>query len=348
MRIIIATVQVPFIRGGADAHAEGLKDALLASGSQAEIVAVPFKWYPPETILDHMLACRLLDLTEVAGTPIDLLIGLKFPAYLIPHPKKVLWILHQHRTAYDLWDHPLGDLIESANGIEVRDAIRQADRQIIPQSRAVYANSGNVAKRLKLYCGIDSTPLYHPPPYAEHFYCAPAEEYLLFPSRLCHPKRQSLVLESLARTKQPVRVRFTGNSDRQSYGDELKALARKLKVHGRVEWLGQVSEEDKRHLYARALAVIYPPFDEDYGYVTLEAMLAAKPVITCTDSGGPLEFVRHEQTGLISEPASDSLAGALDRIWVERQQAKEWGKAGRALYDTMEITWPGVVRKLLS
>ncbi len=348
MRIIIATVQVPFIRGGADAHAEGLRDALLASGSEAEIVAVPFKWYPPETILDHMLACRLLDLTEVAGTPIDLLIGLKFPAYLISHPKKVLWILHQHRTAYDLWDHPLGDLIETANGMEVRDAIRQADRQIIPQSRAVYANSGNVAKRLKRYCGIDSTPLYHPPPYAEHFYCAPAEEYLLFPSRLCHPKRQSLVLEALARTKQPVRVRFTGNSDRQSYGVELKAMARKLKVQGRVEWLGQVSEEDKRHLYARALAVIYPPFDEDYGYVTLEAMLAEKPVITCTDSGGPLEFVQHEQTGLIAEPASDSLAAALDRIWVERQQAKEWGKAGRALYDTMEITWPGVVRKLLS
>ncbi|MGI9168338.1 MAG: glycosyltransferase family 4 protein [Pyrinomonadaceae bacterium] len=348
MRIIIATVQVPFIRGGADAHAEGLRDALLASGRQAEIVAVPFKWYPPETILDHMLACRLLDLTEVAGTPIDLLIGLKFPAYLISHPKKVLWILHQHRTAYDLWDHPLGDLIETANGIEVRDAIRQADRQIIPQSRAVYANSGNVAKRLKHYSGIDSTPLYHPPPYAEHFYCAPAEEYLLFPSRLCHPKRQSLVLEALARTKEPVRVRFTGNSDRQSYGVELKAMARKLKVQGRVEWLGQVTEEDKRHLYARALAVIYPPFDEDYGYVTLEAMLAAKPVITCTDSGGPLEFVQHEQTGLIAEPASDSLAAALDRIWVERPQAQEWGKAGRALYDTMEITWPGVVRKLLS
>ena len=40
-----------------------------------------------------------------------------------------------------------------------------------------------------------------------------------------------------------------------------------------------------------ALGVIFPPLDEDYGYVTLEAMLAAKPVITCTDSGGPLEFV---------------------------------------------------------
>jgi glycosyltransferase involved in cell wall biosynthesis len=190
--------------------------------------------------------------------------------------------------------------------------------------------------------------LYHPPPHAEHFYCAPAEEYLLFPSRLTHPKRQSLVLESLARTKQPVRVLFSGNSDRQSYGDELKSLARKLRVHNRVEWLGQVSEEKKRDLYARALAVVYPPFDEDYGYVTLEAMLASKAVITCTDSGGPLEFVQHEQTGLISEPVDESLAGALDRVWTEREHAKEWGNAGRVLYDKMKITWPDVVKKLLS
>src|ERR1700730_9971332 len=124
MRILIATTQVPFIRGGAEAHAEGLRDAFLAEGHDAEIVAIPFKWYPPELILDHMLACRLLDLTEVAGTPVDVLVGLKFPAYLVHHPNKILWILHQHRTAYELWEHPLGDLIYSPNGVQVRDAIR--------------------------------------------------------------------------------------------------------------------------------------------------------------------------------------------------------------------------------
>src|ERR1051325_4195514 len=126
MRIGIATVQTPFVRGGAELHAEGLQRALQRAGHMAEIIAIPFKWYPPERILDHMLACRLLDVSEVVGTPIDLLLGLRFPAYLIPHPNKVLWILHQFRTAYELWDHQLGDLIYSANGVEVRDAIRRA------------------------------------------------------------------------------------------------------------------------------------------------------------------------------------------------------------------------------
>ena len=348
MRILIATSHVPFIRGGAEIHAEGLRDALLAEGHEAEIIAIPFKWYPPERILDHMLACRLLDVTEVAGTPVDMVIGLKFPAYLIPHPNKVLWILHQHRTAYELWDHPLTDLVYYPNGTEVRDAIREADRQLIPEARAVYANSRNVAERLKQYCGIASQPLYHPPPGAEKFYSSKAEDYLFFPSRLCLPKRQSLVLEALARTREPVRVRFAGSPDKPSYEEELQALARSLRVHNRVEWLGTVEEEEKRDLYARSLAVVYPPMDEDYGYVTLEAMLAQKPLVTCTDSGGPLEFVLHEKTGLVVEPTPDALAGAFDTLWSGRERAREWGAEARARYESLDLTWARVVKTLLS
>ena len=143
------------------------------------------------------------------------------------------------------------------------------------------------------------------------------------------PKRQSLVLEALAHTKKPVRVRFAGAADQPAYQNELKSLARKLRVHNRVEWLGQIDEPEKRELYARALGVVYPPIDEDYGYVTLEAMLASKPLIVCTDSGGPLEFVRHEETGLIAEPEAASLAKAFDRLWEDRSAAKKWGEAGQ-------------------
>jgi glycosyltransferase involved in cell wall biosynthesis len=348
MRILIATTHVPFIRGGAEAHAEGLRDALVAAGHEAEIVAVPFKWYPPEKILDHLLACRLMDLSEVAGTPVDLLIGLKFPAYLIPHENKVLWILHQFRTAYELWDHPLGDLIYSPNGDQVRDAIREADRRLIPEAKKVFANSANVAARLHEFCGLEAAPLYHPPPHAEEFYCRPAEDYFFLPSRLCHPKRQALVVEALALTKQKVRVRFAGTADSPSFADELKALSRKLGVSDRVDWLGQISESTKRELYAAARGVVYPPIDEDYGYVTLEAMLASKPVITCTDSGGPLEFVEHEKTGLIVAPDAGAIAAAMDELWLSAGEAKRMGEAGRARYEGMDISWENVVRKLIS
>jgi len=347
MRVLIATTQVPFVRGGAEIHAEGLRSALTDAGHEAEVVAVPFKWYPPEKILDHMLACRLLDLTEVMGTPVDLLIGLKFPAYLIPHDNKVLWVLHQFRTAYELWDHPLGDLIYEPRGVEVRDAIREADKKVFPEAKRLFANSANVAARLKFFCDVDAEPLYHPPPGAANFYSAPAEDYFFFPSRLCLPKRQSLVLEALALTTAPVRVLFAGTADEPSYTSELQKLASKLGVNKKVEWLGHITDNQKFDLYARALAVIYPPIDEDFGYVTLEAMLSGKPVIVCSDSGGPLEFVRHEENGLIAAPEPAALAEALDRIFEDRSLAARWGMAGKDLYTEMKISWPSVVENLV-
>jgi glycosyltransferase involved in cell wall biosynthesis len=143
-------------------------------------------------------------------------------------------------------------------------------------------------------------------------------------------------------------VRFAGSADEPPYMAELQALSRKLKVDRRVEWLGHVSEEKKRALYAHALGVIFPPLDEDYGYVTLEAMLAAKPVITCTDSGGPLEFVRSGETGLVTEPTPAALAGAMDDLWGDRHWAKRQGEAGCTYYHNIGISWPDVVRRLLS
>ena len=146
----------------------------------------------------------------------------------------------------------------------------------------------------------------------------------------------------------PVRVCFAGVPDAPAHASELKDLAREKQVHHRVKWLGFISEEEKHRFYAQAKAVVFPPLDEDYGYVTLEAMLSSKPVITCTDSGGPLEFIRHEETGLISKPTPSALADAFDRIWDNPKIAKSWGEAGRDLYDSMDITWSNVTERLLA
>jgi glycosyltransferase involved in cell wall biosynthesis len=346
MRVAVATVQVPFVRGGAEICAQGLVDALRSAGHQAELVAVPFKWYPPECILDHMLACRLLDLDESCGNRVDRVIGLKFPAYLIPHPNKVVWALHQHRTAYELWSDALCDLIHFPNGVQVRDAIRHADRYLLSQAKAVYTISANVSRRLKGFSDIESEPIYHPPQHAEQFFSASAEDYLFFPSRINRLKRQRLIVESLAGTRHPVKVRFAGAFEEPGTEEALWTLAQQLKVDSRVEWLGEITEEEKRRQYAHALGVIYPPVDEDYGYVTLEAMLASKPLLTCTDSGGPLEFVRPDETGLVAEPNPDALAAALDQLWEDRDRSRRWGRAARAEYERRDISWTTVVRRL--
>jgi glycosyltransferase involved in cell wall biosynthesis len=349
MRVLIATVKVPFIHGGAEVLADNLLQALQAQGHNADIVAIPYKHYPPERILDHMLVCRLLDLTEAFGNSIDRLIALKFPAYLIPHPNKVLWILHQHRQAYDMWAHPQGgDLMLAANGHVIRDAIHQADRNLIPEAKTVFTLSANVSHRLKQGCGIDSSPLYNPPAGAASFYCSEPLDYLFFPSRISILKRQTLVLQALGHTRHPVRVVFAGAADSPHLQQECEAMVWRLGLDGRVQFLGHVAEDKKLQLYAESRGVIFPPLDEDYGYITLEAMLSRKPVITCTDSGGPLEFLIHRQTGLAVEPSAEALAESLDEIWADRSRARQWGLAGRKRYEDLHISWENVVSKLLA
>ncbi len=348
MRVMITTTQVPFVRGGAEMLAENLALALREAGHEAEIVSVPFKWYPPEKILDHMLACQLLKLEEVCGTRVDRMIALKFPAYLIPHPNKVLWLLHQHRTAYDAWDSPLGDLIHTGEGQAVRAAIQAADGQAIPEFAAIYTLSRTVSDRLLRFNGIASTPLAHPPPGAEQFYPGEYGDYILVPSRMNAAKRQILILQALRLTKQPVRAVFVGGADAPDYEAQLHRLCAEGHLRGRVEWLGAVPEAAKRALYAGCAAVAFVPIDEDYGYVTLEAMLSHKAVVTCTDSGGPLEFVGHGQTGLVVAPEAGAIAEALDALWRDRAYAARLGHAGYESYQARGFNWASVVTRLLA
>jgi glycosyltransferase involved in cell wall biosynthesis len=348
MRVLALTTQVPFVRGGAELLAEGLIRALIAAGHEAEIVAIPFKWYPPERIFDHMLLCRLFDLSEACGDNIDRVIGLKFPTYLVPHPHKVLWLVHQHRSAYDLWQSPYGDLDHWPNGRQIRQSIIHADNQAFTEAEAVYTIAGNVSKRLHQFNSVAAKPLYSPPFGAENFYCETAEDYFFFPSRLNIMKRQKLVIEALAHTQNPVKVVFAGKSDDQRMQAEIQTLVTQQRLQARVELLDEISEAEKLSRYARAIGVIYPPLDEDYGYVTLEAMLSSKPVITCQDSGGTLEFVDDHVTGYVTEPTAIALAAAMDTLWDDRALAQQLGKMGRDRYASMNISWNNVVQQLLS
>src|ERR1700691_225263 len=348
MKILVATSGVPFIRVAAEILAGSLLEELSEAGHEAELTVIPFKDYPPNRIPDQILACRLLDLTESCGIRIDRVIGLNFPAYLIPHPHKVIWLQHQHRSAYDLWDQPAaGGLVHSPDGPVIRETIRRADRELIPGAEAIYTQSLKVSDRLLRYCGIAAAPLYYPPANALLFYKSPPADYFFFPSPINAANRQWLAIQALAQCRERVRIRFAGEPGSRTQQAECVHAARKLKLNDRIEWLGGVSEDRKRDLYAHCLGVVFPPADEDYGCVTLEAMLSSKPVITCSDSGGPLEFVLDRQTGLVAQPTSESLAQAMDMLWADRGCGAAMGEAGRARYRDLHISWANVVEKLL-
>ena len=343
--ILICTTQVPFTTGGAESHVEGLRRALIQAGYNAEVVALPFKWYPPSEILQSALAWRLLDLSEANGKAVDLVIGMKFPAYLVAHERKVLWIMHQHRAAYNLWDTPFDDLSTYPEGAQIREWIRNADNRLIPQAKKVFANSKTVAERLRRYNQIESEPLYHPPPRADNLKCGEPGDYIFYPSRLEPQKRQELLIEAAQYLQSPVKIVLAGGSgDAKRY----ESLVKQHKVGDRVSLRGFVEESEIIDLYANALGVCYLPFDEDYGYVTLEAMLSGKPVVVANDGGGATEFIENDREGIIVAPEPRAIAESLDSLYADRERARLMGQRGKEKLTAMNLSWQHVVSKLVN
>ena len=319
--------------------------ALKDRGHTVEVVRLPFKWYPPERIPEHILAARLFDLTESSGDKIDLLIGLKFPAYYIKHPNKVLWVLHQHRPVYDLWGTPYQDIPNTLEGINIRNTIINADNNLLREAKKIFTISKTVTDRLKKYNNIASQALYHPPINYEKMRSESFDNYILYPSRISILKRQQLVINAMQYTKSNLKLLIAGRPDS---GYILKMVTDEIKknhIEDKVKLLGEVSEEEKIKLYANCRAVVFTPFNEDYGYITLEAFYSKKPVITCTDSGGPLEFVDNGTNGLIVEAEPEAIAEAMDK-YSDPSTAEVMGKNAYEKIVSMDISWDNVVKAL--
>ena len=339
MRVVVAAPQVPFVRGGAELMADGLVSALRARGHDAELVTIPFKWYPGTRVLDQALLWRLADLTESDGRPIDRVIATKFPAYCVRHPNKVAWVLHQFRQAYDYDRTELGQFDESPEGRATRRAVERLDAVALGEARRVFATSQNVADRLRRFNDIEATVLPHPPqslPYRE----AEPEGFVLSVNRLDRAKRIDLLIEAVRR-EPSLRVVITGEGPDR---DRLERLASGL--NGQVRFAGRVDDAELADLYARSLAVFYAPIDEDFGMVPYEAFLSSKPVITARDAGGPLEVVRDRETGVVVAPDPAAIAQACAYLAANVDEAKAWGRAGRAIAE--RVTWDACVDALLS
>jgi len=341
VRVAIATTQVPFLSGGAEALASGLREALARRGHEAEIVTLPFRFFPAEEVSRGMRAWEAEDFMRLNLYEPHHVICLKFPAYGLAHPKKSLWLCHQHRAAYDLFDAARAGDVDRA----LRDDVAAFDARHLAEVSPRRTISKRVSERLRAATGIESAPLYHPPPDAELLYCERAQPYVFFPSRVEDAKRQELLVRAMSLTHAPVHAVFAGLGGQL---DAMHKLAASLHVDSRVRFLGHVSREEKLALYAHCAMVFFGPRDEDYGYVTLEAMLSSKPVVTCRDSGGPLEFVSDGETGLVCEPDPLEVARAIESLAAAPERAARMGRAGRERAAALLPSWDAVVDALLA
>lgn len=344
MKIIICAVQVPFTKGGAEVNSETLYKEMLKRGYDVDFINIPFKWYPPQQIVKSALAWRMLDLTEYDGKKIDLAICTKFPSYMIKHPNKVAWIFHQHRPAYDLKDTIYDDIKNYHEGESFRQMIINMDNSVLKELRKIYTNSKTVSRRLKKYNNTDSEPLYPPLKDEEKYYCKSYGDYIFAVSRLDSLKRIDLLIKAMEHVKSDVRCKIAGTGPVMK---DLVDLTKKLKLINKVEFLGYVDDEKLYDLYANALTVYFAPFNEDYGYVTIESFRSKKSVITLNDSGGPLELIENGINGFITHSDPKEIANKIDLLYEDKSLAERMGNDGDIKIGKLNITWDNVIKKLV-
>ena len=340
MRILIPSIQVPFISGGSTLMTQGLKNALIKAGHQVEIVTIPFKFSPNSYVSDLIDIWKEQDFNNFNGYKIDMVIALQFPAYYVKHDNKVLWLMHQHRAMYELFD----EKNTNEDDLKLKEKINATDSSKLAKIAKRFSMCENVSKRLLKYNSLVSTPVYHPPAYEENFYCEQSYDYIFYPSRLEELKRQDLLIEAMRYTTTDVCAIIAGDGGQKK---NYSKLIHRYNLEKKVKLVGFISQAEKQTYYARSLGVFFAPFDEDYGYITLEAMLSSKPVITCEDSGGPLEFVEDKKTGFILKNDPKAIAKKIDWLYLNKKEAKKLGQNALQSYKNKNITWDSVVKKLL-
>lgn len=341
--VLVCETQVPLVRGGAELLVQQLVEELRRRGVATDKVALPFKWYPKEEILSHAAAWRMLDLSESNGRPIDLIITTKFPTYFARHPRKVCWLVHQHRAAYELCGTEYSDFGHEEIDVGLRDRLMALDEEMLAECRGLYTISRTVSARLQTYNGLGSTPLYHPPLLAAKLSPGPFGDYVLSVARLEKNKRVDLAVRAMAYLPRHLRIIVVGEG---SHRPVIERAASEAGIADRINFVGAVADDDLVTLYRECLALVYVPYDEDYGLATLEAFLAGKPVVTARDSGGTLEFVEDGVNGYVTEPHPEAIAAAVAQLDSKRAAAESLGAAGRGR--AAQISWDAVIERLLS
>ncbi|HEX5585348.1 glycosyltransferase family 4 protein [Gaiella sp.] len=341
MRIAVLRPQVPFAHGGVEIFTDELVEELRARGHDADLLSIPFKWYPGARVLTQAFLWRMLDLDEADGRKIDIVVATKFPSYVVRHREKRVWLVHQFRQAYELDGTELGQFGPSPEERALRRRVQALDRVALGEATRLFATSPNVAGRLERSTGLVAEVIPHPPQRLA-YHSAPAGGFVLSASRLDRAKRVDLLLDAAALQPGFDVVIASDGPDRE----RLEGIARARGLDGRVRFEGRVSAERLADLYATCTAVFYAPVDEDFGMGPYEAFLSGKPVITTTDAGGPLDVVHDGETGVVVAPEPEEVARVAAWLHDHATEAEALGRAGKALAD--EVTWDRAIARLLS
>jgi len=341
-RIAVVTSSPPMAEGGHMVIARSLLQALREAGHEADLVVTPQNRFGRQGAA--YLAAWLTDVGLAQAGTIDQVISLRYPAFAVRHDRHVCWLNHTMREYYDLWARfsrglsPQGRLKERVR----RGLIRTADRYLLTRNvDRLFTISETVRRRLSMWRSVRAGVL-HPPAPPRAYRCEAYGDFVFMVSRLTPLKRADLLIEALASIEgRGVRAVIAGEGEDRS---RLDRLADEYGVADRVTFTGGIGDAELVDYLGRCRAVCFAPFDEDYGFVTVEAFASRKPVVTCTDSGGPTELVEDGVHGFVVPPSPAALGARLRELMDDAALAGRLGEAAHARGAT--LTWEHTVQQL--
>jgi len=373
---IVAPSPVPFTVGGAEKLWWGMLEYINKhTKHQCELIKVPTKEGNFWDLIDSYHTFYKLDLSYF-----DMVITGKYPAWMLQHENHHIYMLHCLRGLYDCYhflnldenvhtNHPkitafMEQLKEENKTIETvfqelyalkedvdidpdfftfpsafaKEIIHFFDQKAMQNVRSFSAISKTVAQREVYFPKNTQVNVIYPPSSLQHF-TNQGYEYFFTLSRLDSAKRIEMIVKAYKNTKTSIPLKIAGTGPLSKQIEEL------AQDDPRIELLGFISDDEVIAYYAKAYAVIFIPYDEDYGLITIEAMMSQKPLVTFSDTGGVVEFVEDQITGLVSEPSVEKLTQNIDFLADNPQLCKEMGKNAQKRVES--ITWKHTIDSLL-
>jgi glycosyltransferase involved in cell wall biosynthesis len=374
---IVGPSAVPFTIGGMEYLLWGLQDNINnLSEHKVELIKLPTKEDSFWNLIDSYKQFYNLDVSHF-----DMIITAKYPAWMVKHKNHVCYMAHRLRGLYDTYhfmnlpDEPSLDNAYIKKAIEymeredanidglfsILDEVRINQKKIpkshfdlpspflkkiitffdnksLENTKKFYAISKTVKNR-KEYFPINADVEVVYPPSALPYFQEGDYEYLFTVSRLDNAKRIDLIIEAMKYVKADIKLKIAGTGPME---EELKKLAQNDK---RIEFIGFVNDEELIRYYSNSKGVIFIPYEEDYGLVTIEAMMSRKPVITTYDAGGVTEFVDDGITGFISKSNTMSIGKSIEKLAnLSLDEVKQMGN--NAYNKVKDITWSNTVGKI--
>ncbi|MDB2643188.1 glycosyltransferase [Luminiphilus sp.] len=318
--------------GGAEKHYQGLCSGLLSLGVHVDIVRIPAEEGCFEDIISNYDIARNTDLSSY-----DAVISTKAPSYAVRHNNHAVHLIHTIRVFDDLFEMSFPN--PSITNFCQRKAVHDLDFEAFRNVKAIFTNGNQTATRLYKKFGL-ATETIHPALEDKDLFFEKDNGRFLLPGRLHDWKRVDLAVKAVLASSEGLHLDIVGSGEAE---ERLKSLA---SGDQRIAFHGHVDEAALHEMYRQCRAVLFPTHMEDFGYITIEAFLCGKPVITCSDSGEPAKLVCNDETGLVVQPDPYALVAAMERLWNDASYCRRLGE--NALKYQQQNSWKDIAARLLS